>query len=51
VTPLDQCWQCIADAEVEHDAEHAARALAALALLTQRSGDAVEDQPAQGQRH
>lgn len=42
----DDCWRCIADAELEHDAEHAARALAALAGLTQRSGDAVVDEPA-----
>lgn len=47
----DDCWRCIADAEFEHDAEHAARALANLARLTQRSTDAVVEEQTQGRRH
>lgn len=33
---IADCWQCIADAAVEGDADHERRALAALALLVQR---------------
>jgi hypothetical protein len=42
-----QAWQCIADAECEHDAEHARRALARLAELVPepRSGDAMVEEP------
>lgn len=47
----DECWRCIADACFEHDLEHEQRALAALAQLTQRSRDAVEQEPAVGLRH
>lgn len=38
-----ECWVCIADACAEHDAEHYARALAALDLLTQWRAHDVED--------
>jgi hypothetical protein len=48
-----QAWQCIADAECEHDLEHARRALARLAELVpepREAADAVVEQPAAGQR-
>lgn len=44
------CWREIADAIVEHDVEHERRALAELALVVQRTTDALVNQPAQGQR-
>jgi hypothetical protein len=47
-----QAWQCIADAECEHDVEHARRALARLAELVpqqRESADAVVEQQAERQ--
>lgn len=44
---LTVTWQHLADAEVEHDAEHAARALAVLARLQQRTRDEAPDDRAE----
>lgn len=49
MTPLDLAWRELAEAEVEHDVEHARRALDMIRRLEQRRGDDVfRDEEAEG---
>jgi hypothetical protein len=47
---IRDCWQCIADAECEHDLEHARRALARLTELVPQQRENDELRKGHGQQ-